>query len=268
MHSNRDYGYDVDRIASPFDAFEPAREGPVNRNVETDEVVLYTQSRLGSRRRADSFAASHRSGVYGLSSVQSPTIYAPRPQYPHSASTRQPSDARSITPHPAYNPRDYNPWDGTPEMREINSVDPDPFGRKSGRATPSLPTPSAYGIGRPNDHRPDTCPPSRAQAEASPEPMATATAGVYSGYRPRVGESLLREQATQRRRESEPKYTCHCGGTFTTVAHLRVHGERHSSERIYPCDVDGCLVRFRTKDDARSHLRRKHQGIISSRLID
>ncbi|TRM58120.1 hypothetical protein BD626DRAFT_512870 [Schizophyllum amplum] len=89
--------------------------------------------------------------------------------------------------------------------------------------------------------------------------------GTAGGYRPRVGQSLLRDQAINGRRETEPKYICHCGQTFTSASHLRDHDERHRNEMQCPCDASGCSMRFNTKGDLRSHIRNKHQAPLTRR---
>ncbi|TRM56447.1 hypothetical protein BD626DRAFT_575682 [Schizophyllum amplum] len=91
-------------------------------------------------------------------------------------------------------------------------------------------------------------------------PPNTASASPYTlNVRPHVGGSPAQITAIHRRRAAEAKYLCrHCENVYTRRSNLREHEQRHENRLLYPCHKDGCVVRFNTKGDLRSHDRKLH----------
>ncbi|KAH7100461.1 hypothetical protein BKA62DRAFT_706389 [Auriculariales sp. MPI-PUGE-AT-0066] len=70
-----------------------------------------------------------------------------------------------------------------------------------------------------------------------------------------------RFETAERRDEHQEnhRYVCNiCGKRYTGADVLRTHKERHSDERKYICDINGCGKSFNTRGDVYQHQRQTH----------
>ncbi|TRM56446.1 hypothetical protein BD626DRAFT_519535 [Schizophyllum amplum] len=86
----------------------------------------------------------------------------------------------------------------------------------------------------------------------------------HPSFRPNVGSDAYSEAARKRRdlRVARGRAVHKCGvcwKPFARKSHLDEHESRHNNERLFACSQHGCAMRFNTKGDRTSHVKRMHK---------